>query len=269
MRANFQARSAFTLVEIMVAGAILAIVGGMAFVILNTGMTLYAKNTSVNVAHQEARMAMILMERELHSAVSPVQLVDEDGSPVSGNGPAAGISFQVFSAGPFKVVSKANAGQNQITMALGSFQAKTTQRLIIANHELEIDIAAESNGSGDRTLTLAKNIPNTVNVELDDAGTMQPIQVVGLITERIQYTVKDGELRHRDRNGKITVLARDITSDKPFSRPTKSGSNPNVRAIAAVNLSTGTKGAKRRKYKSANMYLNAEVPGRAILCNEP
>jgi type II secretory pathway pseudopilin PulG len=268
MRTNSRARSAFTLVEIMVAGAIMAVVGGMAFIVLNTGMVLFAKNTSVNVAHQEARMAMLQMERELHSAVSPVQLVDEDGSPVNGNGPAAGISFQVFADGPFQVVDKANAGQREITMALGDFQVKTTQRLIIAKHELEIDIAQESSGSGNRTITLADDIPYTVNVQMDDGGVMEPVKVVGLITERIQYTVKNGELRHRDQNGKMTVLARDITSDKPFTRP-KKGSNPNSRAIAAVNLSTGTKGSKKRKYKSANMYLNAEVPARTLLTNKP
>jgi type II secretory pathway pseudopilin PulG len=269
MRTNSQARNAFTLVEIMVSGAILAIVGGMAFVVLNTGMGLYANNTSVNVAHQEARMAMVQMERELHSAVSPVQLVDEDGSPVNGNGPAAGLSFQVFAAGPFKVVSKASSGQKQITMALGDFQVKTTQRLVIANHELEIDIAAAVTGTGDRVLTLVDNIPNTVNIEVDDAGKMEPVQVVGLITERIQFTIKDGELRYRDRNGKISILARDITSDKPFSKPTKGSANPNSRAIAAVNLTTGKKGGKKGKFRSANMYLNAEVPARAILCNKP
>lgn len=269
MRTIYKARSAFTLVEIMVAGAILTIVGGMAFVVLNTGMVLFAKNTSVNVAHQEARMAMIQMERELHSAVSPVQLVDENGSPVIGNGPAAGLSFQVFGAGPFRVVDKANSGQNQIMMALGNFQAKTTHRLVIANHELEIDIAAESNGSGNRVLTLASNIPHTVNTELDDAGTMQPVQVVGIVTERVQYYVKDGELRHRDRTGRVTVLARDILSDKPFSKPKKGPANPNSRAIAAVNLTTGKKGGKKGRFKSANMYLNAEVPARAILCNKP
>jgi hypothetical protein len=214
-------------------------------------------------------MAMIQMERELHSAISPVQLVDEDGNPVAGNGPAAGISFQVFAAGPFQVVAKAAAGQKQITMALGDHHARTTQRLVIANHELEIDIAADDAGTGDRTLTLTENIPNTVNVEMDDAGTMQPVEVVGMITERVQYLIKDGELRHRDRNGQITVLARDITSDKPFSRPAKGPANPNSRSIAAVNLSTGKKNGKGKKFKSANMYLNAEVPARALLCTKP
>jgi type II secretory pathway pseudopilin PulG len=244
---TIQARSAFTLVEVMVGCAIMAIVGGMAFLVLNTGTLLFAKNTAVNVAHQEARMAMIQMEREFHSAVSPVQLVDEDGNAVSGNGPAAGISFQVFAAGPFQVVAEAKFGQNQVRMALGNHHAKTTQRLVIANHELEIDIAADDAGTGDRTLTLTENIPNTISVEMDDAGTMQPVQVVGMITERVQYIVKDGELRHRDRNGQTTVIARDITSDKPFSRPKKGAANPNSRSIAAVNLSTGKKNGKNKE----------------------
>ena len=269
MHTTLRARSAFTLVEVMVGSAIMAVVGGMAYIILNTGTLLFAKNTSVNVAHQEARMAMIQMERELHSAISPAQLTDEDGNAVSGNGPAAGISFQVFAAGPFQVVAAAEAGQQQVTMALGNHHVKTTQRLVIANHELEIDIAADDPGTGDRTLMLTEEIPNTISIEMDDAGTMEPVQVVGIITERVQYVIKDGELRYRDRNGQITVLARDITSDKPFSRPKKGPSNPNSRSIAAVNLSTGKKNGKNKKFKSANMYLSAEVPARALLCTKP
>jgi hypothetical protein len=269
MRIALHARSAFTLVELMVVCAIAMLLGGVAYIILNSGLVLFSKNTSMNVAHQEARMAMMQLERELHRAVSPTQLIDQDGAPVSGNGPAAGISFQTFAAGPFEVTAKADSGQNKVTMDLGSRQAKASQRLVIASHEVEIDIAEDSSGTGNQVVTLEENLPHTINIEMDDAGTMIPVHVVGLLTDRVSYLIKDGELQYRDPQGRTIVLARDITSDKPFSQPKKGTANPTSRSIAAVNLTTGTKGAKKRKYKSANMFLNAEVPARAFLCTKP
>jgi prepilin-type N-terminal cleavage/methylation domain-containing protein len=266
---NWAHRSAFTLVELMVATVLLALVGGIAYIVLNAGLVLFATNTSMNVSHQEARMAMIQMEQELHLAVSPTKLIDEDGNPVAGNGPAAGISFLVFAAGPFDVTNKANAGQNQVSMDLKAFQAKAGQRLVIANHELEIDIANNSAGSGNQTLTLVENLTNPINLDLDDGMGTTHVRVVGLIMDRVSYRIKDGELLYTSRSGVTSTLARDITSPQPFTRPTNSSGNPNSRSIAAVNLSTGAKGKKKRKYRSADIVLNAEVPARALLCTKP
>jgi hypothetical protein len=271
MRTAYRPRhSAFTLVELMVVTALTMIVGGIAYVILNTGMILFAKNTSTNVAHQQARMAMMQMERELHLAVSPAELVDEDGTPVGNDGPAAGMSFHVFAAGPFEVTARADSGQNKVSMNLGTFQAKATQRLVISNHNLESDIAQDSAGSGNQLLTLVDNIPYTINVTMDDAGTMVPVHVVGLITERVSYRIKNEQLLYVNRAGQTFVLASEITSDKPFTRPNKGSGNADSRSIAAVNLSTGAKkGGKKRQYKSASMILDAEVPARALLCTKP
>jgi Prokaryotic N-terminal methylation motif len=261
-------RAAFTLVELMVATTLIVLVGGIAYTILRTGLILFATNTSMNVAHQQARMAMIQMEKELHLAVSTTQLVDEDNNPVAGNGPAAGISFLVFAGGPFEVTAKANSGQNQVTMNLtDGFQARAGERLVIASHSIEIDIANNTAGTGNQTLTLTANILYPINTEADDAGSMVPLHVTGLIMDRVSYRIKDGELLYVSRTGVTSVLAREITSPQPFTRPTAGGGNPNNRAIAAVNLSTGAKGKKKQKYRSADMILNAEVPARAILCN--
>jgi prepilin-type N-terminal cleavage/methylation domain-containing protein len=263
-----KSQHAFTLIELLISAAILSVVGGIIYYILNTGIILFAKNTAINMAHQQARTAVIQMETDLHSAVSLPQLVDETRTPVSGTGPAAGISFQTFAAGPFKVVSRASVGATSISVALGNYQPKAGQRLIIPTHQIEIDIASNVAGSGTRSVPLISPIPNAVEVQLDDAGTFIPVDVIAFITDRISYVVIDRELRYFGRKGAATysVMANDITSPTPFSTPTTPAGAPFYRFVAAINLSTADATATARGFKSANMFLNAQVPCRTRLC---
>jgi len=64
----------FTLIEVLVAMSILGVVGLMVFLVLNSGMVLYAKNTAVNTAHQQARAGVDQMLQNIHSSVSIPQL---------------------------------------------------------------------------------------------------------------------------------------------------------------------------------------------------
>ena len=106
----------FTLPELIISMGIMTIVGLMIFLVLNSGMVLYAKNTAVNTAHQQARAGVDQMLQNIHSSVSIPQLVDSNLQPIttiidgSGNPvQAPGISFQSFAAGPFPVVADALA----------------------------------------------------------------------------------------------------------------------------------------------------------------
>jgi type II secretory pathway pseudopilin PulG len=265
---NTSQKSGFTLVELMVGTATSAIMGCIIFYVLNTGMILFAKNTAINMAHQQARTAVIQMESDLHSAVSLPQLVDASRNSVSGTGPAAGISFQTFASGPYKVASRASAGATSISVQLGSYQPRAGQRLIIPTHQIEIDIASNVSGSGTRSVPLVSGIPNAVEVQLDDAGTMVPVHVLAFITDRVSYVVVNRELRYYGRQGSntFTVMANDITSPAPFSTPTTPAGAPYYRFVAAINLSTADATATARGFKSANMFLNAQVPCRARLC---
>lgn len=273
MRLATKAHRAYSLIELMVVTGLAVMVGGIAYTILNAGLILFSENTATNVAHQQARMAMLQMQKEMHQSISPTRLVDENGSPVNSDGPAAGISFLVFAKGPFEVTAKAADKQNKITMNLKGYLAKAGQRLVIANHNLELDLAADSPGGNNQVLTLVGNLDYPIEISgLDDHDIAQPKPVYGILTERITFRVKDEELIWTDRNGKETVLARDITSDKPFGRSSKGNSETNPRFIATINLASGSKGKGKkrgRKYSSTSLILNAEVPARAILCNKP
>lgn len=260
----------FTLIELMIAAMSVALIGGIAYTVLNSGLILFSKNTAINVAHQQARVAVLQIEADLHSAISLPKLVDINRADVAGTGPAAGISFQLFAAGPFKVAANAAPGQNVIRVALGSYSAKSGQRLIIPTHQIELDLAANSSGVGDRNLTLVGPLPNRVEIALDDAsGGTQPVDVLCFLTDRVTYMVSSGELRYYGRAGNATysVLANDITSTAPFSTPSTPAGAPYYRFVAAINLSTADPSVSNRKFRAANMFLNSMVPCRARLCS--
>lgn len=258
------------LIELMVSTTIVLITGSIIFTMLNTGMVLFAKNTAINMAHQQARTAVLQMEQDLHSAVSIPQLCDGSKNAVAGNGPAAGISFQLYAKGPLEVASSASQGQNQIIIAVNGYAPTVGQRLCIPTHQVELDIIGVSSGTTNRTLTLASPLPVDVLTTLYDPATNQnvAVNVVCFITDRICYVVNGSELRYfaptQPPAGKL--MANDITTSTPFSIPlTPAGAQYN-RFVAAINLSTADDRSSNRGFKAANMFLNSMVPYRARLC---
>jgi len=188
---------AVALIELMISTSIVAITGGILYYILNTGMVLFAKNTAINIAHQEARVAVLQMEQDLHSAVSIPTLIDTNKNAVSGSGPAAGISFQLFAGGPFQVTPSSTGyptGQSQITVRTNGYTPAVGQRLIIPTHQIELDITAVGAGATDRTLTLASNLPVAVYTKLGPSGSLQDVNVTCFITDRVYYMVSGSQL---------------------------------------------------------------------------
>ncbi|HEV7868817.1 MAG TPA: hypothetical protein VGO90_14110, partial [Chthoniobacteraceae bacterium] len=223
--------------------------------------------TAVNVAHQQARVAVLNMEHDLHNAVSVPQLTDANKVGIAGNGPAAGIALRAYAAGPFQVVSTAAAGQKQITVAFPDYTPKVGQRLCLPLHQVELDIVGIGSGTN-RVITLASNLPRPIETSLDDAGTLKPVNVTCFLTDRYTYVVNGGELRYFKPGETVgKLLANDITSPSPFSIPVTPMGAPYNRFVAAINLSTADHTSSNRRFKAANMFLNALVPYRAKLCD--
>jgi hypothetical protein len=252
----------YTLVELAVGAGMIGVIGLLLYSVLNLCTILGAKNTAINVAHQNARTSMTRMLRDLHSAVSLPYLVDTNGNHVTGNGPAAGISFQEWSGGPHRFNSDAVTGQNQINIKVTAGQPTPVvgQRVIVPTHQIEDDITAVTGTSDNLTLTLAHNLPVAVT------GT-STYSIVCFITDRCSYTVINGAL---DRQAPAlqtapSVIGHNITNATPFSAPTASSGTPYSRSIAAVNVATIDPHYSNRGFRSANILLNGQVPGKARL----
>jgi type II secretory pathway pseudopilin PulG len=270
----------FKLVELMITVALISVVGLILYSILYTSTVLGAKNTAVNLAHQQARVAMIDLLQDIHSAISTPQLVNTDGttpwptpSPGVSPSPAPGVSFQQWSSGPHRLKQDVAVGdtQIQIVFTAGSGPIPIAgQRLIIPAYQIEADIASVDNGSPNNPKLSLSNIsgPSVVPPVAYPTSTM-PVAIKGtgssagdiicFVTDRCSYAVSSNNLNWRWK-GNTRAVANYITNATPFSAPTTPAGAVYSRFVAAVDLSTSDAQYSNRGYKSANILLNGQVP---------
>ncbi len=287
-----QRSQGFTLVELMITLAVTLLVGGMVFMFLNTGMTLYAKNTAVNTSHQQARSGVDQMLANIHAAVSVPQLVDQNLTPLPapGTGPAAGINFQKFDSGPYLLWNGQNvpATQNYIVIdapSLNASQPVAGMRFNLPSHQIEMDIqsiVAFGNyrivyfpGPIGTAIVVNDNDPNNNgngNGNLDGTS-----DIAGFVTRRVSYAVIGTspyyELRYYPTNDLQTykVIARNVTPGTGGQPPTpfkvlfNQGGGADFRSVAAVDLSTTEPQYSNRGFAAVNMFIDSYIPFRSKL----
>lgn len=265
----------FKLVELMVTVALIGVLGLILYSILYTSTVLGAKNTAVNFAHQQARVAMMNMIQDLHSSVSLPALSNASGTPYASPAPtnAEGISFQQWSSGPHKIKSNAAAGQNQVTLTLttttGNLTPVVGQHLIVPTHQIEADITAVSGGSGNFVVTLGNIYGPAVSPPVTYPVSTLPVAINGtgssagdiicFVTDRCSYAVASSTLKWNWK-GNNRIAGSDITNATPFSTPITPAGALYYRFVAAIDLSTADLAYSNRGYKSANILLNGQVP---------
>jgi type II secretory pathway pseudopilin PulG len=281
----------FKLVELMITVALISVVGLVLYSILYTTLVLGAKNTAVNVAHQQARVAMVDMLQDIHSAISTPQLVDTDGTtpwptPAAGQSPspAPGVSFQLWSSGPHELKKDVAVGDTKIEIIMNSVGNPPIpvagQRLIIPAYQIEADIASVDNNSPNNPKLTLGNIygpgltppvtypVSTMPVAIKGTGSSGG-DVVCFITDRVSYAVAPNGLHSNNLNwrwkGNTKAVANYVTNTVPFSAPTTPAGALYSRFVAAIDLSTSDIQYNNRGYKSANILLNGQVPYKARL----
>jgi hypothetical protein len=273
MKFHPKASGAMTIVELMITTILVSALGLVIYSLLNIGMILGAKNLAVNVAHEEARMAMLQMIQDFHSSVSLPAVANSDGStsPVPTPGPSPlygypGIAFQLWSIGPLRIAAKADPGQNivQVTVPAGTQVPVAGQRLIVRTHQLEDDITAVSGAAGGPVnLTLAHNVPVTIDASSIDATK----HIVCFITDRCSYAIANKTLTWNGPGTRkaVSLMANTMTNPTPFTIKLNNSGTPYAQFIAAFDLSTANANYTNRGFKSANILLRSEVPMRVRL----
>ncbi len=273
MRIQRRISSGLSLVELSITMGVIGVVGLLIYTLLNIGTILGAKNTATNTAHQQARVAMIEMIQNLHSAVSLPALTGLVGNQ------ASGISFQQWGAvmsngvmtsngGPHEIRNDANAGQNQVRLVIAAGQPLPIagQRLIVPTHQIEDDIVSVSGNANDCRVNLA----NDLSVSIKGAGTNSSVgEIIAYITDRCSYNVVVANpgppAQYKLQWSKVASppaqdIVNDITNPRPFSIPSTPAGALYYRFVAAIDLSTSDPSYSNRGYKAANILLNGQVP---------
>lgn len=279
-RPSLSRAGAFTLIEVLVAAAVSAGVGLMVFLFLNSGMVLYAKNTAVNSAHQQARSGIDQMLAYLHASVSIPELTNTSLQQVaevdaSGNAvPAPGLSFQSFYAGPYPVVVNANATDTSVTLYCPGYTSAANARLNIPSHDIEYDINSTTTAGSNLRFNLAApagGIGTAIAISGTgiEGGTGTTYIITAFITRRMSYAVVGNELRYYPTNNLASykVITRNVISPQPFTIPVLPTGGLQNRFVAAVNLSTVEPQFTNRGYAAVNMFVSSLIPFRCRLTN--
>ena len=227
----FSHGAGFSLAEVMVALACFVVIGGVIYLLLNSGMILYAKNMSVNTAHEDTRRAVNRLLRDIHAAVSVPQLIDAlntDGSlqlHTSNTTAAAGVSFQLVWQDP---KNPSDTGTHYVwkdpmspvimIYNNGSCTPNTDptcppfagQRLVVPLWGIEADITKATAGgaSGHVNVWLQDQQGNIVDQTSANGKAPQgqgnssnkhnagnDVYAICYYTERVAYLVQNGQLR--------------------------------------------------------------------------
>jgi len=199
-RKKFEA--AFTVAEMGVAVGVLGLLGVVFFQVLQSGLTLSAKNTAVNAAHEEAREGIQRLTRDLHASVSVPQLrdtsfnvVDSTLSPSASPGAtpptAAGVSFQNIVPGSPDYVWQDPGNANLIMIKDGGGQPTPGMRLIIPAWGMEDDIAkvTAAGTSGHSNVFTTQALETSIKNPKTFGGTSYAITYY---TNRVMYCVQNG-----------------------------------------------------------------------------
>jgi hypothetical protein len=256
---NRFAEGAFTVAEMSVAVGVLGLLGMTFFQVLNSGLILSAKNTAVNSAHEEARMGVLRLTRDIHASVSVPQLRDDgfnvvSSDPVSGVAPmTAGVSFQNIASGP-NFVWKDPGASDLIMIKDNPTKPTEGQRLIIPFFGLEEDITkVTASGSANHSNVFIKADQSTPDITAPNVGTAYCITYY---TDRAMYVVRNGNYVP-DSQGLYTVTTSAYGSGNNTRYSLVSGTyKPTATGTLVVTPALYTSGgAQRYRFEEGELHL--------------
>jgi len=284
----------FTLIECVMAMVSVGAVGIAILYTLFSGFLLFTKNTAMNVSHEEARVALIQLQQDLHTAVSLPEMTDSAcniyTTGTQTQGPAAGVEFQVLvdNSQYCAVAANVTAGSSTIKVGLpsGYPTPDNAMRLIIPSYTLESDLSAVSVSGTIATCTLSGTTSNAITV----SGTNSTgYNVVAFFTQRVYYYVttdpnlpnmiidRQGDtapalqLNYQgvNKNKTYIMAASGIEDTQPFSIPNTDAGAPNYRDVVAVGLSAvdvnTTALITRFGFNTSSIMLSGSIPAYSTL----
>jgi prepilin-type N-terminal cleavage/methylation domain-containing protein len=249
-------RTGFTLVEVMIAVSLAVITGAGAYALLETSMTLYAKNFSINQSHYSARLPLELIALKVNGAGASPILVDNAGADVAGNGPAAGIRYCTpVTSATYVITTAADATATSLTIKVPAGAPKLRDSdvvlinagpVVAEKEPVQVEIASVSGASSPYNVTLKSQV-----------GVAVPANTNASILQQGAFITVNNQMRHYP---KVMSVARHGAG--AFN------SSANFKVIASVLPLPNATAALPFSYNdSARRLLDVTVRGTSLRYN--
>ena len=281
-------RSAFTLVEMLIAIAVFSVVSAGLFTFTATSLRLVGRNLATNHTHEVMRISNQELLYNLHASASAFTLITFNGTTYSDVTPvvttdqdaftqqyisnrANGVRFRLQAGAPYKLTASTTTTSTSLTFDFGvggklPYVPEVGDKLVVPLLSREFDITGITKtptvGSTTGTVTVSAAIGFTV-----DATTAGNV-TTGYFYREVAYTVYNNQLRyHANYTGTAKssyILVRDkITSPNPFAVLFL---NPSSLSSTGLNLRMSLEfydtNYSARAYLSGAATLQAVIPPR-------
>jgi prepilin-type N-terminal cleavage/methylation domain-containing protein len=290
MAAKSLHRAGFTLPEVMIALSVASIVGICAFYLFLNGFILYAKNTAENVAHDQNRIAVNRLLRDIHAATSipqlgkivPGNMAANPTAPAGswtpygtnvtfwaepGTGPSAGVAFKKMGSvldpngGPFEV--KNDPGNADLIMIKSyTTQPQSGMEIIFPYYDMEGTIKkVTSNGSDHYNVWVEGGLETRIKEKKNTS-------VICYYMSRFAYVVENGALHFYSASAPPSgvtwpaTIARNVVNEANRTLPAKPFSQPTSEYVG-ISLTTEDSNYTNRNFRAVNTLLAGSVPIRA------
>lgn len=208
--ANHQTKG-FTLLELLIVVAIVAMLGNLGWPFFTSAFALAQSNDQANLASVQCRQLSDRLQRELDRAYTRPGLVDLNRHLLAATA-APGLACYQPVGTPCQVATSVAAGGNTITLTSEGVAFQAGQRLFLPSYQFAVDILAV-HGS---TLTLASAVPF-------DIVATAPKTVQAIVGKLVAFVVVNGELRRYDgaTSNAYVVLGTGLASSNPFTELTQ------------------------------------------------
>jgi hypothetical protein len=268
MRRSNATIAGYTLGEMVVAAGVLCMLGLVFFAVLNSGMILYAKNTAVNSAHEEARDGINRLTRDIHASISVPQLRDTNynsvsSTPVSATGAApmaAGISFQNVVLGPQYIWKDPANNKIMVRGTPNSSDSPTAgMHLVSPLFGVEDDIisvTATPTQASHHNVWLANGGEDLLASKASVFGTSTNTYSICYYTYRVMYLVNNGSYI-ADSNGPFTIATATAgASDKERYAVSGTSYVPNSSGAYTITPTVYTSGSGQRyRYEKGELHM--------------
>ena len=242
------------------------VVGMIIFSVGKTAMTLFARNTSINLAHISTRNAMDRIVQDIRQSITSPSLtgtLTTSGTFAQGSGtggPSAGVQVETVIAGPYLVTGNNQATATSIAVTSTNGISPTISgsgwRVLIPGWQIDNLVTATSVSGNTLTCTLS----GTLGQNVDASSAVIPAYI-GL---QVNYYVSgsNGDLIRRDGRGLTNSMVAKVLTPTPFSQPDAD------HLYIAIHLGATNSDYSNRAFVSSDILFNSiQVPFRGKLTN--